>query len=62
MASEDDEPTSRRPMTKCEVLKWFFGSRFACDARPDRCAKCQAHVTAHAAEWYRRHAGEGDGE
>lgn len=39
MATKDDEPTPRRPMTKCEVLKWFFGkSRF--DAQPDRCAKC----------------------
>ena len=46
MATKDDESTPRRPMTECEVLKWFFGSRFACDARPDRCAKCPAHVTA----------------
>ena len=46
MATKDDESTPRRPMTKCEVLKWFFGARFACDARPDRCAKCPAHVTA----------------
>ena len=45
MATKDDESTPRRPMTECEVLKWFFGkSRF--DARPDRCAKSPAHVTA----------------
>lgn len=55
MASEDDEP---RPMTTCEVLKWFFGkSRF--DARPDRCAKCPAHVTAHVA---RRCCSDGEGD
>lgn len=63
MATKDDEPTPRRPMTKCEIFEWFFGkSRFTTDARPDRCAKCPAHVTAHAAEWYRRHMGDGDGE
>ena len=45
MATKDDESTPRSPMTECEVLVWFFGkSRF--DARPDRCAKCPAHVTA----------------
>lgn len=45
MATKDDESTPRSPMTECEVLAWFFGkSRF--DARPDRCAKCPAHVTA----------------
>ena len=53
MATKDDESTPRRPMTECEVLKWFFGARFACDARPDRCAKCPAHVTAHAADYAR---------
>ena len=53
--SDDDEPAPRRPMTKCEVLAWFFGkSRFTTDARPDRCAKCPAHVTAHAAEYLGR--------
>ena len=52
MATKDDEPTHSSPMTKCEVLAWFFGkSRF--DARPDRCAKCPAHVTAHAADYAR---------
>lgn len=61
MATKDDEPTPRRPMTKCEVLAWFFGkSRF--DARPDRCAKCQAHVTAHAAERARRCCSDGEGD
>lgn len=42
MATKDDESTPRSPMTKCEVLAWFFGkSRF--DARPDRCAECPAN-------------------
>lgn len=62
MARDDDEPTPRRPMTKCEVLRWFFGSRFICDARPDRCAECPAHVTAHAAEWARRWDSDGEGD
>ena len=63
MASEDDEPTSRRPMSECEVLAWFFGkSRFTTDARPDRCAECPAHVTAHAAEWARRCGSDGEGD
>ena len=47
MATKDDESTPRSPMTKCEVLAWFFGkSRF--DARPDRCAKCPAHAADYA--------------
>lgn len=63
MARDDDEPTHRRPMTKCEVLKWFFGkSRFTTDARPDRCAECPAHVTAHAAECARRCCSDGEGD
>lgn len=62
MATKDDESTPRRPMTKCEVLKWFFGSRFTTDARPDRCAKCPAHVTAHAAERARRCCSDGEGD
>ena len=61
MASEDDEPTPRRPMTKCEVLAWFFGkSRF--DARPDRCAECPANAPAHVAEWARRCGSDGEGD
>lgn len=60
MARDDDEPMTRRPMTKCEVLKWFFGSRFACDARPEKCAECPAHVTAHAAECARRCGSDGE--
>lgn len=59
MATKDDEPTPRSPMTQCEVLKWFFGkSRF--DAQPDRCTKCPAHVTAHAAERARRCGSDGE--
>lgn len=49
-------------IAECEVLKWFFGSRFVCDARPDRCAKCPAHVTAHAAECARRCCSDGEGD
>jgi hypothetical protein len=49
-------------MTYCEMLEWFFGkSRFATDARPERCAECPAHAAAHAAEWCRRHVDWGDG-
>ena len=49
MARDDDESTPRRPMTKCEVLAWFFGkSRF--DARPDRCAKCPAQMRSSTQE------------
>ena len=58
MAAKDDESTPRRPRTKCEVLAWFFGkSRF--DARPEKCAECPAHVTAHAA---RRCGSDGEGD
>lgn len=61
MATKDDEPTERRPMTKCEVLKWFFGkSRF--DAQPDRCAECPANAPAHVAEWARRCGSDGEGD
>ena len=61
MARDDDEPTPRRPMTKCEVLAWFFGkSRF--DARPDRCAECPANAPAHAAECARRCGSDGEGD
>ena len=61
MARDDDESTPRRPMTKCEVLAWFFGkSRF--DARPEKCAECPAHVTAHAAECARRCGSDGEGD
>ena len=61
MARDDDEPTPRRPMTKCEVLEWFFGkSRF--DARPEKCAKCPAHVTAHAAECARGCGSDAEGD
>lgn len=62
MASEDDEPTHRRHMTKCEVLRWFFGSRFACDARPDRCAECIANAPAHVAECARRCGSDDEGD
>jgi len=63
MATKDDESTPRRPMTKCEVLAWFFGkSRFTTDARPNRCATCPAHVTAHAAECARRRCSDGEGD
>lgn len=59
MASEDDEPTPRRHMTTCEVLEWFFGkSRFARDARPDRCAECIADAAGPMAERYRHHMGD----
>lgn len=37
-------------IAECEVLKWFFGSRFACDARPDRCAKCPAQMRSSTQE------------
>lgn len=58
MAREDDGPC---PMTKCEVLKWFFGkSRF--DAQPDRCAECPANAPAHVAEWARRCGSDGEGD
>lgn len=63
MARDDDESTPRSPMTYCEVFEWFFGkSRFTTDARPDRCAKCPAHVTAHAAECARRCGSDGEGD
>lgn len=62
MAREDDEPTPRRPMTKCEVLEWFFGSRFTCDARPERCAECPANTPAPLSAWARRCGSDGEGD
>lgn len=61
MATKDDEPTSRRPMTKCEVLAWFFGkSRF--DARPDRCAECPANAPAHVTAEVRGYGSDAEGD
>lgn len=62
MARKGDEPTPLRPMTKCEVLKWFFGSRFICDARPKKCAECIANTPVHVAEFARRCGSDGEGD
>ena len=63
MARDDDESTPCSPMTYCEVFEWFFGkSRFATDARPDRCAECPANAPAHAAERARRCCSDGEGD